>query len=47
MLKRVGQNEMSLKNIRAFGTSFDITVKNDNGTIVGVYDKGKEVLSKT
>ena len=41
-----GWNEMSLKNIRAFGTSFDIIVKNDNGTIVKIYEKGKEILSK-
>ena len=37
---------MSLKNIRAFGTSFDIIVKRDNGTMVSIYEKDKEVLSK-
>ena len=42
-----GWNEMSLKNIRAFDTSFDIIVKRDNDLVVSIYEKGKEILSET
>jgi len=39
-------NEVSLQNIRAFGTTFDITVERDDGMLVKVYENGKEILSK-